>query len=252
MAADTLTLELSGDVSLAKFAEAMKRFQALIADLSKDIAKDEAINWRIEDLNKGSAIATIQGYGAKAESVERVVRAYGQVGNALAQHTPIPYSDRVKKSANKLVGVIDGGVTALRFETPFTDAIVGRQTDEAVDSPSITFAYGVVKGRVETLTSRRGLRFTIYDSIFDRPISCYLNKGQEEQMRDVWGRQVNVSGLIGREPDTRRPVVVREVETIELLADSEAGGYRLARGVLGSDKTSPRSELIIRSMRDVE
>ena len=73
MAADTLTLELNGDISLAQFAEAMKRFQALVADLSKDIGKDATISWRVDDLNKGSAIATVQGYGAAGDVIERVV-----------------------------------------------------------------------------------------------------------------------------------------------------------------------------------
>jgi len=250
MAADTITLELSGTVSLAKFAMAMKRFQALIVDLSKDINDGGKIDWQIEDLNKGSAITTVQGYSPRLEYVERVVVGYGAVGVALQQRAPIPFSERIQRDALNIAKVVDGKVTALRFETQFVDAIVGPQIDAPAEIPSITYAYGEVKGRVETLTIRRGLRFTLYDSLFDRPISCYLRSGHEESMRDAWGRRVIVTGLIGREPLTRRPVVVREIQNIEIATDVEPGSYRLARGALGlHDETGP-SDLIIRSMRD--
>lgn len=252
MAADQLTLELSGAVSLPKFAEAMKRFQALIADLSKEIGKEGGVNWQVQDLNYGSAITTVQGRGRSPDEVERIVIGYGHVGVALAQRTNIPYSEKVQRSANSLANVVGGGVTALRFETTFIDAVVGPQTNAARDTPSITYAYGAIKGTVETLTTRRGLRFTLYDQIFDRPISCYLQDTQQQDMREAWGRSVIVSGIIGREPATRRPVVVRDIQNIEIVADVSPGSFRLARGALGAHDESLPSELIIRSMRDAE
>jgi hypothetical protein len=252
MSADTLTFELSGRVSLAKFAEAMKRFQKLIADLSADMSTGDLITWDVEDLNKGSAITTVQGTNAPAEDIERVVVAYGTIGRALERRSPIPYSNRIQRDALNLAKLVDGSVTALRFETEFIDAIVGPQLTAPVETPTITYSYGAIKGRVETLTSRRGLRFTVYDAIFDRPISCYLREGQEDHMRNAWERRVVVTGLIGREPETKRPVVVRDIQNIEILSDATTGDYRLARGALGSHDKTPPAEVIIRSMRDGE
>lgn len=252
MPADTLTFEMSGDVSLTQFTTTMKRFQALIAELSKTMSEGGKVDWRVEDLNSGSAIATIQGFCEQPENTERIIRAYGDIGVALSQGLPLPYSDRVKRRATELAQSVGGTITALRFETPFVDAIVGRQSDVQIAIPSITYAYGAIKGRVETLTSRRGLRFTLYDAIFDRPVSCYLSDGQEDNMRGAWERRVIVSGLIGREPASKRPIVVRDIRSIEILIDSEPGGYRDARGVLGSPADSARSEVIIRSMRDAD
>ena len=58
---NTLTLALEGEVTLADFSEAMKDFRALIAALSKEIGGKTKIDWRIDDLNAGSAMTTIRG-----------------------------------------------------------------------------------------------------------------------------------------------------------------------------------------------
>ena len=45
--------------------------------------------------------------------------------------------------------------------------------------------YGAIEGRVQSLSQRKGLRFTLYYQEFDRAVSCYLSEGQEERMRVV-------------------------------------------------------------------
>jgi hypothetical protein len=212
----------------------------------------DRINPLAQALDGPANRACLQGFCKQPENTERIIRAYGDIGVALSQGLPLPYSDRVKHRATELARSVGGTITALRFETPFVDAIVGQQTDAHIVSPSITYAYGAIKGRVETLTSRRGLRFTLYDAIFDRPVSCYLGDGQEDNMRGAWERRVIVAGLIGREPISKRPVVVRDIGNIEILIDNEPGGYRNARGALGAPAESARSEVIIRSMRDAD
>src|SRR5579859_2072875 len=151
MAADTLTLELSGAVSLPAFAKAMQHFQALVTHLSNDISKPGQIDWRIMELSEGSALATVQGLGSDSEAIELVVRAYGAVGQALERREPILFhSVRVQQDARKLVNVIGHGVTGIRFETPFVDAVVSQQVDSGPGAPSVSYAYGEVRGTVET------------------------------------------------------------------------------------------------------
>jgi hypothetical protein len=114
----------------------------------------------------------------------------------------------------------------------------------------IIYAHGQVKGTVQTLTSRGGLRFTLYDAIFDKPISCYLDEGQEHIMRGAWGKKVVVSGSIGREPEQKRPVVVRHILKIDVLDDTPPGDYRHARGALLYEEGNEKPEVIIRGIRD--
>ena len=93
-------------------------------------------------------------------------------------------------------------------------------------------SHGVLSGVVETLTKRRGLKFTIYDRIFDKPVTCYLKEGQEDFIRDFWGKQVTVSGKIYRNAQNGRPYAVRDITYVRPMDDAPPGSYRRARGVL--------------------
>jgi hypothetical protein len=91
-------LALEGEITLTDFSEATKDFWALIAALTQEIGGKTKIDWRINDLNAGSAMTTILGTSSNIEIVEGVVQAYATVGNALQQRAPIPYSENVRRS----------------------------------------------------------------------------------------------------------------------------------------------------------
>jgi hypothetical protein len=249
MSENILTFALEGEVTLADFSEAMKDFGALITALSQEIAGQTKIDWRIDDLNAGSAIATVRSDSPHKEIVEGVVRAYATVGNALQRQEPIPYSEKVRRVARNIRKRVKGSINSIRLETPFGEAVITREPIGRKEPP-ITYAYGQVKGTVQTLTNRGGLRFTLYDAIFDKPISCYLDEGQEHIMRGAWGRKVVVSGLIGREVEQKRPVVVRHITNIDVIEDTSPGSYRDARGAIPYEKEKPKPEVIITSIRD--
>ena len=149
-----------------------------------------------------SAITTARGVptnGTDPEQIDRVVRAYLAVGEALQERTPIPYAGAARKHAEGITGVLRSSkVEAIRFETAERDAIV-RETTKP-ETPAQEEAYGAVTGRIQTLTSRNSLRFTIYDHINDRAVSCYLVKGREAMMRQMWDRVATVEGWVSRDP----------------------------------------------------
>jgi hypothetical protein len=247
MGNDTLTLALNGDVSLHQFAEAMQYFNALVKGLTAEIARDASIEWVIDTLEAGSATATVKGETDRVDSLAAVIAGYSTVGNALHAHEPIPYSDRVRAPAQKLTDLLDGKITSLRFETASEEYLIESYVEGKPElKPS--YAYGRLKGIVQTLSARRGIKFILYDVLFDRPISCYLKEGQEERIRPFWGKKVFVSGKIGRDPETGKPFVMREISAIEPV-ESRTGGFRRASGIieLGKDETS---ETIIRAIRN--
>ena len=91
MAKDTITLALNGDVSLGDFSKAMQQFFSLVTGLHDDVAKESSIEWYIDSLEGGSAIATIKGIGEKEDDVkaiEQVVHAVADVGRSIQQETP--------------------------------------------------------------------------------------------------------------------------------------------------------------------
>lgn len=249
MANDTITLALNGDVPLAEFAAAMSHFDALVSNLSAEVAGKDQIEWVVDALETGSAIATVRGISEQAQLVESVVLAYGVVGKALQKREPIPYSEQVSKPARALTELVNGHITSLRFETPKEDVIVSHHYAAVAATASASYSFGSLKGWVQTLSRRRGVKFTLYDVLFDRPISCYLKDGQEDMIRDYWGKKVSVTGRIGRDAESGKPFAIRDIVAINPVKNSEPGSYRLARGVLQlAEGETP--EGVIRELRD--
>jgi hypothetical protein len=111
-------------------------------------------------------------------------------------------------------------------------------------------AYGGIEGRVQTLSSRGSLRFTLYDLLHDRAVSCYLASGAEETMRDVWGKLALVEGWVKRDAQTGRPITVRQIRNVTLLAEYPPASYKDARGAVKRQPGQMRGEEIIRRLRD--
>lgn len=252
MPRDTITLGLSGDVSLAAFAKAIGGLSNLVKALSDEFARGVEIDWSVYTLEGGSAFATFQGSAPEADQqqqVERIVSAYAEVGASLERGLVIPYSPPIEKAAHQLLDIIDGRIDSIRFETDETEAVIHGRTDRPMRTPDDVYAYGAVEGRVQTLSSRAGLRFTLYDA-FDRPVRCRLSEGSEELMRDAWGKLVAVEGLIRRDAVTGEPLSVTEINNVVPREPKGSGDYREARGAapIGTDALSP--EEAIRRLRD--
>lgn len=243
---DALTLVLNGELSLPEFAKAVGYFNELVKALANELAAEATIEWLVDSLESGSAIATIRGVSETPDAVIAVVKGYEAVGVHLRDNTPIPYSAKVVNAARSLTSVLDGKITSLQFETQDEEIeIMGRR-----QSPprKLSSYLGTLKGTVQTMSRRRGVRFTLYDALFDRPISCYLKEGEEELIRDKWGKKVLVTGLISRDIDTGRPSAIHQITGIRLV-ESSPGSYKRARGILRLPE-GETPEGILRELRD--
>lgn len=268
MPLDTVTLALSGDVSLDKFVEAVRRFYDLIAGLTAEVGAT-GVEWVVEDLSAGSALAVSRGVGPP-EQIEEVVRRYGEVGVDIEEGRKLTHhSPKVRQAAYRLRRVPDGRrVESVRLETPEREVILRpvepRRTGQAPKPPlrvaprplagtatarQATLSFGAIEGRVQTLSNRGGLRFTLYDTINDKAVSCYLDEGHEEIMRDAWGRLAVIEGWISRDPMTGRPLVIRRVRTVQVRPERSIGSYRDARGTAPS-LSGMSAEQAIRRLRD--
>lgn len=285
---DTLTLELMGEVTLDDLAIAMVEFKAVVQALTAELRGDaDPPQWIIEDLHSGSALAVIRGRGS-APTVDAVVRAYEEVGEALETHRPVPHGPRVQTAARRLARLATGRIPAIRFETPNRDYFVAGVRPEprprlevspppaepppallALPTPSkpeptpserhqvavvaplhVVEAWGAVEGRLQTLTNRDGLRFTLFDTLHDRAVSCYLDPNfPQDEMREKWGRRARVEGWVKREAASGRPINVRRVCRIDILPELGTFDFRSVRGVLPFDPKR-RAEDTIRGLRD--
>lgn len=249
MEKDRIRLTLEGSVTLADFSEAIGYFNELVNNLSKEVSQSADIQWRIADLEYGSATAVIQGYSADEEDIQRVTQAYQVVSNALVEKQSIPYSEEVRNAAYSLTSVIGKSVTSVQTEVEGYTAVVEKPFIEVAESEGKPFAFGSVTGKVETLSRRGRLRVVLYDHIFDQAINCYFQEDQQSLMRDIWGKRVTITGMVSRNPDNGKAIEVRKITDVAIVDDNVIGAFRKARGIISWD-TDETPEQAIRRLRN--
>jgi hypothetical protein len=251
MAKDKISLTLNGDVPLRLFSEAILHFNELVNQLSREICTEKEVEWRIEDLEAGSATATIIGISEDYYSIERVVGAYETIGKALESHKPIPYSPAVVKAASSLTSILNGKVTSIELNTPDFSSYI-TQSSELSEKHTQTIVFGTVRGLVETLSRRQSLRFIVYDELFDKAVKCFFEESQIEMIRDIWDKKVIVSGKVVRDTLSGRPIEVREIKAVNIIPATNSKGFRQVRGIIPWKDGNEPSEKIIRRIRDEE
>lgn len=246
MAKDTLTFELGGRVEIAEFADGIVAFRRLVSALTP---RNAGVTWVVEDLQPGSAVVTLRGEADDPVAVERIVDDYERIGAALSWHEDLPQLNQRAQSASYAIRDLTGAADYVRFETPDIDYTIYRN-GHAPNRPATRVSIGAVTGTIQTLSNRGGLRFNLYDTLHDKAVACYLAPGQEELMREAWGRRATVTGRISREALTGRPVAIRQIVAVETIRDTPPGSYRLARGAVPWLPGSPKPEDVIRQLRD--
>lgn len=256
MARNIITLVLSGEVSLPDFANAVTELHELVKGLELDVARDAHIKWLIQSLDASSAIAEIKGVTENqqdGEVVQKVVDAYLDTGRSLKQRTQIKYP-HAERPARRIANLISDRLSSIRFETDVDEAELFERPERVTKLPQEIYmpekSYGAVRGRIQTMTNRGQLRFTLYDIIDDHAISCYLALGSEEIMRNVWGKLADVEGFVNRHPETGRPTTVRKIKTVTVILEGEPDSWRQAIGASAGFLGDTKPEDIIRKGRD--
>lgn len=249
MPGNDVTLALEGEVTLEDFAATLTNFTQLMDELSKFVAQSADIVWVIDELHAGSAEVTAIGVSEQTEAVTRAVRAYEVIAESLETGQSIPYPSNVTDKAVAITRVINGRISAVRFQTSEVDRVVSTAFTGQARKSNIS-AFGMVKGQVETLNRRRGLKFTLYDDVLDKPIICHIRPDQEELVREIWGKRVMVTGIIEREPEKGHARSVKEVTDISLVIEVDPESYKVARGVIPWYEGDEPPEVSVRRMRD--
>lgn len=253
MPKDTITLRISGDVHLEDYLVAMRQFRALIEGLNKDVARGVKVEWSIDELMAGSAATTVKGGVSKEawqSAVEAIVEAYEDVGTRMERGQELPYSKETVDAAFGITEILDGRIDEITFETDDMEAFVSSAVASSFDRPRQTafYAYGAIEGRVQTLSSRTDLKFTLYD-VFGRAVQCHLRKGDEDRMRNAWDRWVVVEGRVRRDAEGR-PKSIRQITDVVVRDEGSPSDYRQARGAIPVGPNALSSEETIRRLRD--
>jgi hypothetical protein len=255
---ETITLALSGDLTLDVMSNTLSRYWRVVRAISRAAAGKEGIDWVLEAVEKNGLIAT---YGSSAPAALQAGLLYDEAGEALASHDLTGLTKPVRDAGWKLLECVDGDVVeSMRLETPRRDATIyqfppGKSMPGVAPKPEpIPPALGAVQGRVQTLSTRGSLHFILYDVLRDRPVSCYLaaDVDNESLMKDVWGKLVVVDGLVKRDHRTGRPITIRQVRDVQRVEEVDIRSYRSAKGKLPWIVEGESSEALVRRLRDAQ
>lgn len=250
---ETVTVVLGGDPTLDDLGTAVVALSDLLRGLAVE-ARRAGVTWIVDALEKSSAGVTVRGHGDRSD-VQEIANLYLSTAEKLRVGESVP--NRVAEAAGRFLRILDDRVPEIRFETADDDVTI---VNESAAQPRVLTVlplvpvgvYGAVEGRVQTLSSRGSLRFTLYDLRHDKAISCYLNRGDEEKMRDAWGRIAVVEGIVKRDPPTGRPQTVRNVSRISFVEEGRKGDWRKAEGALRGIGSAEPAEAVIRRLRDAQ
>ena len=247
MSKTTLTFELGGQVELKDLENGITLFRRLVYSLTPRTG----VAWVVEDLQPGSAIVTLRGEADDPAKVEHIIDEYEKIGSSLSRYeTPSHDKAGVVQAARAIANFVEPR-EYVRLGTPDQDYIIYGKGIADADTPTTTLvSIGAITGRVQTLSSRAGLRFNLYDTVQDRAVTCYLKSGQEEVMRKVWGNWATVVGKVSRESVTGKPISIRDIRKVERLDDAGPRAYQEARGAVPWETGDILPEEAIRLLRD--
>ena len=247
-----ITLALDGDqIPLEDFAETLKTFTGLLKALTQHLGQRvDAVQWNIAELASGSAVASVAPEIQTPLAIE-VAQAFLATARSLAEEKPIEFPEPVPEYAFALTRVIDGKVKALRLGALEREVAVKKRL-QYKPSPS-PMVVGTVSGKLdaawaETPRIRLGLRDKMTGR---RVIASYPPAEGEEyqrymqEARDLWGKEVVVTGYIERDPITGTP---QKVAILQILPAKETvQALDAARGALSY--LGP-AENIVRRLRE--
>lgn len=250
MMEDHVKFHLGGEVTIDQFSDALTRFSQVLDALR--LSHGAEVRWMLTGLDYGSAAATAQAVPLDDEAVDRIPIMYDSCIDA-AQRVRDGSLDRALPLHREMHGLM-----ALADENhPIAIQTDSKQVVVKAPIPSLTLAaeepdaeatsLGTVRGRVETLSRRRGLTFRLYELTTDAAVVCHMDPDLEDTMRGVWGHIADVTGTVLRDPKTDRPLWIRRVTDVDPVDEGDPNGYLRARGAV---RTSEPAEVLVRRMRD--
>ncbi len=251
MSEDHVRFLLGGEVTIETLSDALMCFSRVLDALSESHRAD--VQWVLAGLDYGSAAAAARAVPLDDDARQRIPAMYDNyVEAALRVRDGDADSEfPLHRQMHELMALANES-HPIRIQTDGRQVVV--EAPIAPLTPSVAehpkedpMSLGTVRGRVETLSRRRGLSFYLYELTTDAAVTCYMDWNLEDTMREVWGRIADVTGAVRRDAMTDRPLWIRRVTNVDPVDEGEPDGYRRARGAL---RTSEPAEVLVRRMRD--
>ena len=250
MREDEIRLRVGGEVTVELLSGALAEFTRALDAV--EASHGANVRWVVAGLDHGSATTLARAVPTDDRSealISRMCISLVEAGQAVMKgeaDVALP----VTRHLTKLRELASGDrPVAIECVSGAVEFISGESAEQSGAEMDRFVSLGTIRGRVEMLSHRRRLHFSLYDLVNDSAVACFPAEDMEPRMRDVWGHLADVTGTVRRDPATDRPRSIRDVTSVELVDESLGPDYRSARGVL---QTREPAEELIRRMRDAQ
>lgn len=238
-------------MTIERLSEAFARFAQVLDALEE--SHSARVDWLLAGLEHGSATVAARAVPLDDDAENRI-RAMCIDYTDAATRVLAGKADRdfpLHRQMHELLVLADDS-HPIAIESDSNQVVVDMAIAPLVPSPVQAWeddvtSLGTVRGRVETLSRRRALSFSLYELTTDAAVKCFMDSDLEDTMRGVWGQIADVTGTIRRDANSDKPLWIRRITKVDPVDEGDPDGYLRARGALASKEPA---EVLVRRMRD--
>jgi len=214
-----ITLELGPNrVPAAEFRKAVELFTRWLDRLGETACGDAGdIAWELS-VKSGSLLIEANPHSLSDQRhIDRVVSAA---------------SDPPAVLRNDLVSLSRLAIDGLRLWIGKESRDPASYRNVANDQPQPFSEYGTVEGMLSMLSDRARPRFTIYEPIWDKPVTCTVPEELVDRMRDLWRKRVAAHGMVHYDSKGHPKRIEADEVALFPYDETPIGAYR---GMLSAD-----------------
>ncbi|MBF0456305.1 MAG: hypothetical protein HQK99_00230 [Nitrospirae bacterium] len=223
---NTFALALKGDnITSDKLRDSISNFYDFVAEVSAQVSGTrKPVKW-IVTVKHGNVIL-LNNPVVKEENIdiiEKTVTAihYGISNLENKAGRPEYFSDKALELLQNLVSVSSAGsdeLTEINITINGDFYVLTRSATANIDT-ILGMRYnslGSVEGKLQTISERGGLKFTIYDTLNDKPVRCYISDDLRCEALEVaskaFGQRISIFGMISYDQyGTPKTIQVRKL-----------------------------------------
>ena len=213
-----LTLEFGGEVEPAEFERLVAAFFDVIQGVE---VPGPEVHWTVQ-VKKGSQLVGLAPAAASAHAaiIARTISA-GMDALERKAEKPAGFSDKALRGLRTIAKASDSK-SAPRIWADFAPRLLSlhlaANVGELLEGNIVE--YGSVSGKLETLSERNGLKFVVYDALWDHPVNCLFKEEDMPRVMAAFRKRVEVYGEVRYRRDGRTTSV--SVEDFTQFPDAEA------------------------------
>ena len=165
---------------------------------------------------------------------------------------PFPYSAEIRLRVDAMTDLINGEVTAMRFQADGETIEITRPSELAPPEEAPITTFGRLEGRARRIDDPEGADPSVF--IFpilaiQENVTCHATEDDADELRRIWRGRVAVEGDIEWDANQQRPRNIRNITNIEDLEPPQGIAPGTIYGVAVPDDAE-KPESILRRLRD--